>query len=91
MVEEKIKLIPGSKYRITSIESKEKPLVTTGIFKTYIMLGDMDALCIELDESHKELAGKTRIIPIHMIIAIDILAPAKEPKKKEEEIEKYVR
>lgn len=88
MDKEKFKLIPGSKYRIRSLESREKPLVTNGTFKNYIMLGDVDAICIELDESHKELAGKTRIIPIHMVISIDILQIAKE--KKEEEKVTYV-
>ncbi|MDI6887346.1 MAG: hypothetical protein QMC98_01730 [Candidatus Thermoplasmatota archaeon] len=90
MYEEKIKLIPGSKYIVTSLESRDKPLVTTGIFKNYMMLGEADAICMELDSSHKELAGKLRIIPVHMIIAIDIVKPAKEAKKKEEGVERYV-
>ena len=39
---------------------------------------------MELDESHKESAGRTRIVPTHMILAIDVI----ESAEKEEEATK---
>ncbi len=85
-MEKKIQLTAGSEYRITSMESRDKPLVTKGIFKGYTMIGDIDSLCMELDSSHKESKGKIRVIPSHMIISIDIISVAKEEKKDDESI-----
>jgi hypothetical protein len=83
---EKIQLTVGSEYRITSMESRDKPLITTGIFKGYTMMGDIDSLCMELGPSHKDAAGKIRVIPSHMIISIDIISAAEEKKKDDESI-----
>lgn len=83
---EKIQLTVGSKYKITSMESRDKPLITRGTFKGYTMIGDIDSLCMELDVSHKEAKGKIRVIPSHMIISIDIISVAKEEKKRNESI-----
>ncbi|MBA3044408.1 hypothetical protein FP804_04660 [archaeon] len=85
-MEKKIQLTAGSEYRITSMESRDKPLITKGIFKGYTMMGDIDSLCMELGSSHKDAAGKIRVIPSHMIISIDIISAAKEEKKKDESI-----
>lgn len=74
-------LVKGSKYRIVSLETREKPLVTHGTFKGYAAIGHDEGICIELDESHKESAGRIRILPTHMIIAIDVVETA---EKKEE-------
>jgi hypothetical protein len=70
----------GSKYQITSLGSKDTPMVSTGTFIGYSAMGNSDAICLELDKSHKKLSGKIRMIPSHMIMALDIL---KEPKEKE--------
>ena len=86
MEEKKIQLTVGSEYKTTSMESRDKPLVTKGIFKGYTMIGEIDSLCMELGDSHKEMEGKTRVIPSHMIISIDIISTAKEEKKKSESI-----
>ena len=75
----------GSKYQITSLGSKDSPIVTTGKFLGYGAMGNSDALCIELDKSHKKLAGKTRLIPSHMILALDILQEKKEKEKKDKD------
>jgi hypothetical protein len=80
--EDKFVLTNGSKYRIISVEQKDKPLITHGIFKGYTQIGHEDAVCIELDDSHKELAGRTRIIPCGMIMVIDVVEAAEEEKKK---------
>ena len=85
-MEKKIQLTQGSKYKITSMESRDKPLITRGMFKGYTMIGDIDSLCMELDSSHKGNKGKTRVIPSHMIISIDIISIAKEEKKESESI-----
>lgn len=86
MEEKRIQMTVGSEYKITSMESRDKPLVTKGIFKGYTMIGEIDSLCMELDSSYKEMKGKTRVIPSHMIISIDIISAAKEEKKKSESI-----
>jgi len=83
-VEEEIILTKGSKYRIESVETKDKPLVSRGIFRGYTAIGPDDWICIEFDDSHKEMAGRLRIIPCHMIIAIDVVEAAKEEEKCKE-------
>lgn len=82
--EKDIVLTKGSKYRIKSIESREKPLKTHGTFEGYTAVGRDEAIAIRLDESHKEQKGRMRIIPIHMILAIDVVEAAEEGKKEEE-------
>lgn len=80
---EKIQLVEGSIYRITSLETKDKPLITKGVFKGYTMVGDVDALCIELDDTYSEFAGKLRIIPSHIVLAIDVIVPVEKVEEKE--------
>ncbi len=82
--EETFVLTKGSKYRVVSLETREKPLVTHGIFKGYAAIGHDEGICLELDESHKESAGRMRIVPTHMILAIDVI----ESAEKEEEVTK---
>ena len=79
--EETFILTKGSKYRVVSLETREKPLVTHGIFKGYAAIGHDEGICLELDESHKESKGRMRIVPTHMILAIDVI----ESAEKEEE------
>ena len=75
----------GSICQITSLGSKEAPIITLGKFIGYSGLGNMDALCIELDKSHKKLAGKVRMISSHMIMTLDILKEGKEDDEKDKE------
>ncbi|MFQ6013102.1 MAG: hypothetical protein ACE5LS_05610 [Thermoplasmata archaeon] len=72
----------GSRYRLTSVESREAPMRTTGVFKGFATVGTDDAVVMELDESHNEDAGQIRVIPLHMILAIDVLEAA-EPEAEE--------
>lgn len=81
--EEGITLTKGSRYRIESMETREKPLITNGIFKGYATIGPDDAVVMQLDESHTEMAGRIRLIPCHMIIAIDVIHIVEEEKKPE--------
>ena len=76
-------LTKGSRYRIESMETREKPLLTHGIFRGYGTIGPDDAIVMELDESHKDMVGRIRLIPCHMVIAIDVIQAVEEEKKPE--------
>ena len=75
-------LTKGSRYRIQSVETRDKPMVSHGVFRGYAAVGPDDAFCLELDESHKELAGKIRLIPCHMVLSVDIVEQVQEAKEK---------
>jgi hypothetical protein len=78
---EEIKLIEGSRYKIISIGGRDSSLETEGIFKGYMSIGIEEAgLLVEMGESHGADKGKLRIVPLHAILAIDIL----DEKKHEE-------
>lgn len=80
---EEVKLTEGSRYKVISIGGKDRALETEGVFKGFSTLGiDEIGLIMVLTESHGEMQGKTRIVPLHAILAIDIL-DAKEYKKKD--------
>jgi hypothetical protein len=74
-----VSLTLGSKYRIRSLASREATLETTGTFKGVVSVGSIDGLAMELDSG--DMKGKLRVIPTHMVVAIDIL----EAVSKEEE------
>jgi hypothetical protein len=80
-----MELTKGSKYKIISLGGKDIPLETTGIFRGFMSIGiDENAVMMELNNEHGDLSGKMRIIPLHVILAIDILE-MKENEKKEED------
>lgn len=71
---EEIKLIEGSRYKIISIGGRDSSLETEGIFKGYMSIGIEEAgLLVEMGESHGAEKGKLRMVPLHAILAIDIL------------------
>jgi len=79
---EAIVLSVGSRYRVKSLEARDKPLVTSGIFLGYTAIGHDEGMCIELDSMHEDKVGKVRVIPTHAIVSIDIIeAVGKEEKK----------
>ena len=79
-----ISLTLGSKYQVRSLASREAVLETSGTFRGIVTIGSIDSLAMELDEKHKELKGKIRVIPTHMVIAVDIVeAVTKEEVPKE--------
>lgn len=82
--EDEVYLTKGSKYRIQSLGSREQVIVTHGIFRGQTALGDGTAIAVEMDESHRDLAGKVRLIPSHMILAIDMLQMADERGEPED-------
>ena len=78
-------LTPGSIYRIKSLESRDHPMETVGVFKGYAAMAHDTALVIELGKIHGEDEGKLRLIPANMIMVIDVLKAEKEKVEKEGE------
>jgi hypothetical protein len=78
-------LTPGSLYKIKSLESRDKPMETVGIFKGYATVAHDTAIVMELDKSHGDEKGRLRLILSHMIISIDVLKAEKEKEEKESE------
>ncbi len=74
----------GSRYRLTSVESRGTSMRTSGVFMGFATIGTDDAVVMEMDENHEEDEGRTRVIPLHMILAIDVLETA-EPEEEDEE------
>jgi hypothetical protein len=66
--------------------NKEKKMeLTEGTFKGFISIGvDETGLLMELSKSHGEMAGKVRIVPLHVLLLIDVLS-AKEDEKKDDD------
>ena len=83
--DKKMELTEGSEYKITSLGGKDTTLKTEGVFKGFISMGvDETGLLMELSANHGDMAGKIRIVPLHVILLIDILT-AKENEKKEDD------
>ncbi|MGI0150074.1 MAG: hypothetical protein ACREDF_11165 [Thermoplasmata archaeon] len=82
MADEIVSLTKGSRYRIESIETRDRTKITKGVFRGYVSIGTDDAIVIELDESHQENKGKLRLIPLHVVLAVDVLehVPGEAPK-----------
>jgi hypothetical protein len=83
--EKKMELTEGSEYKITSLGARDSLLETEGVFKGFISIGvDETGILMELNQNHGDMAGKIRIVPLHVILLIDILS-AKENAIKEED------
>jgi len=39
-------LTKGSRYRIQSVETRDKPMVSHGVFRGYATIGPDDAICL---------------------------------------------
>jgi len=77
------KLTEGSRYRIISMGAKDSVIETEGIFRGFATLGmDEVGLCIEHGKGKKKM---TRIIPLQVILAIDVLSEKEEKHKGVEE------
>jgi len=77
-----IELTEGSEYKITSLGGRDKVLETEGIFKGFMSIGvDEVGLLMELSKKHEKMAGKIRIVPLHVILAIDVLEAKPNLKK----------
>lgn len=81
-----IVLTPGSLYRVRSLESREKPLETIGVFKGYAAVAHDTAIVMEVELSTGGSKEKfMRLIPSHMVISIDVLKAEKEEEQKEKD------
>lgn len=90
MKEKEFELTPGSKYIIYSIGSEKEMMQTSGTFVGYAYLSkDEIGICIKMDSSHGAKKNKIRIIPSHMVLAIDIIEEKKAKKKEGEEAKHY--
>jgi len=87
-----IELTEGSEYKITSLGGRDNALETEGIFKGFMSIGvDEVGLLMELSKKHDKMAGKIRIIPLHVILAIDVLEAKPNVKKNfDKETSHYV-
>ena len=80
-----MQLVEGASYRIYSIGGREKPMITEGLFKGYTAFGiDEGGLIIELNDTHGDDKGLFRIVPLHAILAIDVLDEILHEKKEDE-------
>ncbi|HEC82022.1 MAG TPA: hypothetical protein ENI42_06325 [Thermoplasmatales archaeon] len=80
-------LTEGSKYKIYSLGARDATMETIGVFKGFASLGlDEIGLCIEMEKRKKEI---TRIIPLHAILAIDVISENKAKEEEEEEEETH--
>ena len=80
--DKKMELTEGSVYKITSLGARDTLLETEGVFKGFITIGvDETGLLMKLNTSHGDIAGKIRIIPLHVILLIDVLDAKKDEKK----------
>jgi len=83
--EEKMELTEGSEYKILSLGGRDTIIETEGIFKGFITIGvDETGLLMEMNHKHGEMTGKTRIIPLHVLLAIDILKMEENEKKEDD-------
>ncbi len=80
-------LTKGSKYRVLSVEARDKPMETVGIFKGFTSIGPDEALVLEV-ESQEGSTG-IRLIPLHMILAIDVLEAVEEEEETREPEKMY--
>lgn len=68
------KLIEGSRYKIISIGGRDSSLETEGVFRGYATIGIEEAgLVIDLCTEPEKSGEKLRIVPLHAILAIDVL------------------
>ncbi|MCU0850810.1 MAG: hypothetical protein MUC80_06000 [Candidatus Thermoplasmatota archaeon] len=79
------KLIEGSRYKIISIGGRDSSLETEGVFRGYATIGIEEAgLVIEQATEHQGESEKVRIVPLHAILAIDVLDVKPHEGKDEE-------
>jgi hypothetical protein len=77
-----LRLVPGSVYRITSAGGEDTPIVTEGRFQGLTSIGSIDALVLEVKDGKKT---RTRLLPTHAVLALDILEQAARPKDEKDD------
>ena len=86
-----LELTMGSEYKIYSLSSRNQTMESVGIFKGYTAIGsDEIGFLLELNNS-EEQNNIIRIIPLHAVLAIDVLkAEPNDTEKEDNEIPHYV-
>ena len=89
---QEMKLTEGSEYRIFSLGSRDRMLESRGVFEGYISIGiDEIGMIITLNDENGEMSQKKRIVPLHGILAIDVLdAKPHDNTDDDQEIPHYV-
>jgi hypothetical protein len=80
-----IALTPNSRVRVRSAGPEDAAIVSTGWFRGLVSIAGDSALAIELDGSDGDEKGRTRLVPIPALLAIDILEVAKAEEEKRSE------
>ena len=89
--DKKMELTEGSEYKITSLGGRDALIETQGVFKGFISIGDETGLIIELNATHDNMIGKTRIVPLHVLLLIDVLnVKENEKDDADKDISHYV-
>jgi hypothetical protein len=86
-----LELTKESEYKIYSLSSRNNTMESVGIFKGYTGIGS-DEIGFILQLNHTdENNGIMRIIPLHAVLAIDVIkAEPKDTEKEDNEIPHYV-
>ena len=74
-------LTPGSRYLVYTATSRDELYTAEGVFQGFLTIGDEVALCMELGNNRKK---RTRIIPLSVILAIDVIKAVDEVNKKDD-------
>jgi len=83
--EEKVELTEGSEYKVLSLGGRDTMIETEGVFRGFINIGiDEVGLLMELNHKHGNMAGKTRIIPLPVLLSIDILKVEENERRDED-------
>lgn len=91
MKKESFHLTKGSLYEILSLGERDSLLKTRGTFEGFASLGIEDiGLCIKMDKKHGKLAGKLRIIPLNVVLAIDVISAAPQKSEEKKDTTEYV-
>lgn len=87
-----MELTRGSEYKIISIGGRDHMLESKGIFEGYASVSmDEIGLLMKLDKTHGDMDDKIRIVPLHAILAIDVLdAKPDDNQDNEQEMPRYV-
>ena len=80
-----IALTPNSRVRVRSAGPEAGPIISTGFYRGLVSIAGDSALAIELDGTEGDEKGRTRLVPIPALLAIDILEVAKAEEEKRSE------
>jgi hypothetical protein len=80
-----IALTTGSRVLVRSAGPEDAAIVSTGTYRGLVSIAGDNVLAIELDGSNGDEKGRTRLVPIPAVLAIDILEVAKIEEEKRAE------